>query len=180
MSKNAVIFHGTGGRPDVIWYSWLADALRQRGYSVEVPHHPELNKEPIEIFLPKVLEAHAFDSNSVIIGHSGGAALILALLEAIDVTVNTAIMVAGYWRKPNTQAEPVLKDHYNWDRIKKHFNQLYIINSVEDPYGCDARQGREIFNQIGGIQIIMSEGHFGDFNQAYPSFPLLEKLIPQV
>jgi len=178
MSKNAVIFHGTGGRPDVIWYPWLADTLRERGYSVTVPYYPEINKEPVQTFLPKVLEAHSFDNDSVIIGHSGGAAFILALLEAIDVRVDTAIMVAGYWRKPNAEAEAVLKKNYNWDNIKTHFQNLYIINSVKDPYGCDARQGREIFDRIGGTQIVMNEGHFGDFNQSYPKFPLLDKLIP--
>jgi len=61
-----------------------------------------MNIEPVAALLPKVLANHDFDENSVLIGHSGGAALLLALLEHIDVTVAQAILVAGYCTQPNT------------------------------------------------------------------------------
>jgi len=96
MTGKAIIFHGTGGNPDVAWYPWLAGRLRERGFSVEARHYPGLNVEPIATFLPGVLAAHRFDEQTVLIGHSGGAALLLALLEHLDVTVAQAILVAGY------------------------------------------------------------------------------------
>ena len=36
MGRKAIIFHGTGARPEWIWYPWLADRFRDRGYAVEV------------------------------------------------------------------------------------------------------------------------------------------------
>jgi predicted alpha/beta hydrolase family esterase len=178
MQRKAIIFHGTGANPEVAWYRWLAGRLAARGYAVGVPHYPGLNVEPIATFLPKVLAAHTFDERTVVVGHSGGAALLLALLEHLDVAVEQAILVAGYCTAPNTNDEPVLQDRYDWDAIKARVRDLYFINSRRDPYGCDERQGRTMFERLGGTQIVRDDGHFGDYNQPYEKFPLLDRLIP--
>jgi hypothetical protein len=44
------------------------------------------------------------------------------------------------------------------------------------PYGCDAAQGRSTFDRLGGTQIVRNEGHFGDIDDPYPSFELLDRL----
>ncbi len=176
MGRRAIIFHGTGGNPDVAWYPWLAGRLTARGYEVEVPHYPGVNVEPIAEFLPQVLAAHKFDEETVLVGHSGGAALLLALLE--HVTVDQAILVAGYCTRPNDSEEPVLLSRYDWDAIRAHVRDPYFINSRNDPYGCDDTQGRAMFDRVGGTQIVRDDGHFGDYNQVYDEFPLLDRLIP--
>src|SRR5690606_29844731 len=83
------------------------------GKLVETPHHPGLSVEPIATFLPDVLDAHTFDEDTVLVGHSGGAALLLAILEHIDVTVAQAVLVGGYSTNPNPGPEPVLQDSYD-------------------------------------------------------------------
>jgi predicted alpha/beta hydrolase family esterase len=178
MTRHAIIFHGTGANPGVAWYPWLAGRLRARGYEVEVPHHPGINVEPIATFLPEVLAAHRYDSETVLVGHSGGAALLLALLEHLDVTVPQAVLVAGYCTRPNDEAEPVLQETYDWDAIRAHVGDITFINSRVDPYGCDEHQGRAMFTHLGGTQIIRDDGHFGDYDQPYETFPLLDRLIP--
>ncbi|MEU1646528.1 alpha/beta hydrolase [Micromonospora zamorensis] len=178
VGRRAIIFHGTGGNPDVGWYPWLAERLRARGYTVEVPHHPGINVEPIATFLPKVLDGHSFDEETILVGHSGGAALLLALLEHVDVTVAQAILVAGYSTRPNTEEEPVLQQSYDWAAIRSHVRDIYFINSRKDPYGCDDRQGRAMFERLGGTQIVRDDGHFGDYNQPYDRFELVDRLIP--
>lgn len=177
MPRRAILFHGTNAHPDVIWYPWLRKRLAERGYAVEAPHYPGLNVEPIATFLPKVLAAHTFDEDTVLIGHSGGAALLLALLEHIDVAVHQAVLVAGYSTRPNTAEEPVLQDAYDWAAIRAHARDLYFVNSVGDPYGCDDKQGRAMFERLGGTQIVRDEGHFGDVGQPFETFDLLDRLI---
>ncbi|GAB3419775.1 hypothetical protein GCM10027569_47140 [Flindersiella endophytica] len=177
MNRKAIIFHGTNANPDVVWLPWLRDQLTKRGYAVEVPHYPDLNVEPIATFLPKVLAAHAFDEQTVLVGHSGGAALLLAVLQHIEVPVAQAILVAGYSTQPNTSDEPVLQPEYDWAAIRAHVRDLYLVNSRHDPYGCDDKQGRAMFERLGGTQIVRDDGHFGDYNQPYPTFELLDKLI---
>lgn len=177
MTRKAIIFHGTGANPEVVWLPWLRRRLSERGYAVEVPHLPDLNVEPIATFLPKVLANHTFDEDTVLVGHSGGAALLLAILEHIDTPVDQAILVAGYCTPPDDSDEPVLQDSYDWAAIRAHVRDLYFINSVEDPYGCDATQGRAMFDRLGGTQIVRDDGHFGDIDQPYESFELLDRLI---
>jgi predicted alpha/beta hydrolase family esterase len=177
MNKKVIIFHGTGGNPDVAWYPWLSKQLESRGYIVERPFYPGINEEPISEFLPKVLANHKFDENTVIIGHSGGAPLILSILENIDVVISQAFLVAGYSTLPNTSTEPVLQESYNWGKIKSHVKDIYFINSTNDPYGCDDKQGRAMFDKLGGTQIILNEGHFGSPGQEYNTFELLNKLV---
>jgi predicted alpha/beta hydrolase family esterase len=177
MAPNALIFHGTGGSPDILWFGWLAQRLRDRGFTVQTPNYPDVNVEPIATFLPKVLADNHFDTDTVLVGHSGGAALLLAVLEHLDVRVSQAILVAGYATQPNTSDEPVLQQSYDWNAIRSHVSDIYFINSATDPYGCDAGQGRYMFDRIGGTQIIRDDGHFGDWNQPYPTFELLDRLI---
>jgi len=178
MSKNVVIFHGTNGSPDVCWYQWLGAALRGKGYEVEIPYYPTINKELIVDFLPRVLKAHIFTPDTVLVGHSGGGALLLSILEHLDIQIAQAVLVAGYATKPNVSDEPVLQDMYDWQKIRAHVKDIYFINSVTDPYGCDAEQGRYMFDKLGGTQIIRNDGHFGDYDQPYPTFELLNRLIP--
>ena len=177
MSKRAILFHGTGGSPDVCWLPWLKEQLIMAGYEVEVPYYPQINQEPVRTFLPKVLKAHTFDVDTVLVGHSGGAPLILSILENIDVIVPQAFLVAGYSQRPNSNDEPMLQERYDWEKIKAHVSDIYFINSVNDPYGCDDEQGRIMFDELGGTLIIRNDGHFGSAEQPYDTFPLLKQLI---
>ena len=173
MSRRAIIFHGTGGAPGYCWYRWLGQQLTERGYEVEIPHLPGINVEPIGTFLPTVLSGHTIDEDTVLVGHSGGAALLLALLEQVQVKVPLAVLVAGYSTPPNDSEEPVLQDEYDWVRIRSNVQDIYFLNSAQDPYGCDDRQGRALFDQLGGTQIIRPEGHFET-----PTLELVDRLIP--
>jgi uncharacterized protein len=173
MGRRAIIFHGTDARPEWIWYPWLADRLRARGYDVETPHHPGTNVEPIAEFLPKVLAAHTFSEDTVLVGHSGGAALLLAVLEHLDVTVAQAVLVAGYSTVPNDNAEPVLQDSYDWEAIRSHVRELVFLNSVTDEFGCDADQGRAMFDRLGGTLVVRDDGHFTS-----DTLEIVDQLIP--
>jgi len=180
--KRAIIFHGTDCTPSDYWYSWLGEQLNNRGYEVEIPSYPDINHEPIHDFLPRVLGNHTFDENTVIIGHSAGGPLILSILENIDGVIPQAILVAGFsYSLPGGEKDPVLQDSYDWDKIKQHVKDIAFINSVNDPWGCDDKQGRFMFDKLGGTQIICNEGHFGSTtkNQPYKEFTLIESLIVQ-
>ncbi|MFI9488975.1 alpha/beta fold hydrolase [Promicromonospora sp. NPDC052451] len=173
MGRRAIIFHGTNADPAWIWYPWLADRLRARGYDVETPHHPGTNVEPIATFLPTVLDAHTFDEDTVLVGHSGGAALLLALLEHLDVTVAQAVLVGGYSTNPNPGPEPVLQESYDWDAIRAHARDLVFLNSVTDEFGCDAEQGRAMFDRLGGTLVVRDDGHF-----TTDTLEIADRLIP--
>ena len=37
--------------------------------------------------------------------------------------------------------------------------------------------GRSMFERLGGTQIVRNEGHFGDIDDPYPSFELVDRLM---
>jgi predicted alpha/beta hydrolase family esterase len=181
MTKKAIIFHGTECKPTDFWYPWLGGQLRARSYEVEIPSYPDINHEPIKTFLPKVLANHQFDDQTVIVGHSSGGPLLLSILEKVESVLPQAILVAGYSHQlPGEESDPVLQDKYDWARIKAHVKDIIFINSDDDPWGCDVEQGRHMFDQLGGTQVVRHDGHFGSshWNQPYAQFPLLDRLIP--
>jgi predicted alpha/beta hydrolase family esterase len=177
--QKAIIFHATESSPEQFWYGWLAEQLRARGYHVEVPSYPEMNQEDITTFLPKVLASHAIDENTVLIGHSSGATLILSIAE--HVPFKQGILVAGFSEPyDGVERDPILQDSYDWKKIRENCQDFVFINSANDPWGCDDHQGRTMFDALGGTQIIRIDGHFGSngAKQEFPTFPLLERLVP--
>ncbi len=180
--RNVVILHGTSETKDSFWFPWLTYQLEAKGYTVSLPTLPDPYYPDIKKWLPVALK-EIYTPETILIGHSAGAPLQLSVLENIDVKIKQAILVAGYARpkSDNPQPEPILQDSYNWEKIKSHVQDLILINSDNDPWGCNDVEGRFILDSLGmgKLIIIKGEGHMGSdrFNQPYKEFPFLLKLI---
>lgn len=178
--KNAIIFHGTSCSPNMFWYPYVKGELEKKGYQVWVPHLPQPDKPDLSIWLPYALKNGKFTKDTVIIGHSAGTALTLGLLENIKTTVKQVILVAGFCSNITGSDGKILKDSYDWKKINSSSRDFIFINSDDDPWGINDESGRELFNHLGGTQIILhGQGHMGSnkLKQAYKEFPLLVKLI---
>lgn len=179
--KNASIFHGTSGSPNHFWHPYVKNQLEKLGYEVWVPQLPDPDNPNINNWLPFVLNNKQFDEQSVLIGHSAGCPLVLSILEKIEVKIKLAIMVAAFYKPlDKLNKELILQSEYDWKKIKAHCSHSVIINSDNDPWGCDDKMGRDLFEKMGEDLIIRhSEGHMGSekFNQPYREFPLLVNLV---
>ena len=156
-----------------------------------MPQLPEAHAPNLKLQLPFVMKNGVFNEETILIGHSAGCPLILSLLEHIDAKVNKAILVAGFARKfskmtdpalqkEEEEASPILQPSYNWEKIKGNVENIIFINSDNDPWGCDDKEGDYMFRNLGGMLIIRhGDGHMGSvtFKQPYKEFPLLEKLL---
>jgi len=174
--KNAIILHGTGCTPKSYWMGGIASYLEKKGYKVWAPQLPDTDKPDLEKWLPEALKGE-FTNETVLIGHSAGSPLVLSVLEKLDKPIHKAILVAGYLNDPSSK---ILQKKYNWKKIKRNVKDIIIINSDNDPWGCDDKQGLLLWNHLGGTLILREgEGHMGSdkFKQPYKKFPLLEKLI---
>ncbi len=180
--KNAIILHGIGSHPGEFWFPWLKKELEKKGYQVWVPKLPDKDNADIDIQLPYIFKKGIFNKETVLIGHSSGASLILAILDALKVKINKAILVSGFLLRGGQRPVKAVKDEdkYNWKKMKTGAGKIIFINSNNDPWGCDDKQGRRMFDHLGGTQIILNnEGHMGSvyYKQPYKKFPLLLKLI---
>lgn len=176
--KNALVLHGRNCTPEMFWYPYIRNELEKLGYQTSVPLLPEYRSADREIWVPFIKRTFDFQEDSILIGVSSSCAAILEVVESLNHFVDKVILVAGFispLREENTH--PVLKDDYNWDKIRRNIRELYIINSDTDEIGADQNKGREIFQKLGGTQIIMhDQGHFGSIklDQPYKTFPLLK------
>jgi len=179
--KNAIILHAMDDSPDNHWYPWLKSQLEQKGYHVWLPQLPDDKNPQINVWVPFIMEGGQFSENTVIIGHSAGAAVILSVAQDLKVKISQAILVAGFSTYPG--GDGILKPKYNWEKIKSNVAQMIFINSDNDPYGHNDVRGREMLDNLnmdGGIQIIMAgQGHFCEntFGHSYKEFPFLLTLI---
>lgn len=177
--KNAIILHGTGDSPKLYWFPYLVENLKKEWISCLGPTITERQKPNLEDWLSFVLKNAKFNKDTILIGHSAGSQLILSILENINMKINKAVLVSGY-------AEPLpIKEGYkksgkfNWFKIRKHAKNLFYINSDNDPWECDDKQGRIMFDKLGGALIILHEGHMDSttYKQPYKKFPLLVNLL---
>lgn len=179
--KNAIILHGTSCNPDSFWQPSIKKFLEKKGYDVWVPALPDTDKPDLKKWLPFVLSKGKFNKDTILIGHSAGGPLILSILENIKVTIYKAILIAGYSQLKSKDDNPlILQKTYNWRKIKKNVRDIIFINSSDDPWGCNDKEGLRLFEYLGGTLIIREgEGHMGSdsFKQPYRTFPLLEKLL---
>jgi len=179
--KNAIILHGTGDKNTDFWFPYLKEKLEEKGFEVWLPQLPNAEKPNLQDWLGFVLENGKFNEDTVLIGHSAGAQLILSILEKIQNPVKQAILVSGYAKA--LPANPDAKKNtrnFNWEKIKDKSRQFIFINSDNDPWTCDDKQGRIMLDHLGGTQIIKhGEGHMGSttYHQPYREFPLLVQLI---
>ncbi len=150
----------------------------RESYKVWIPQLPDSDTPDLKKQLPFVLKNWKIDKDTVLIGHSAGSPLILAILEEIKVKIKKAVLVAGYV-DPDDRPSLVLKPKYNWEKIRNNAQEFIFVNSVNDPWGCNDVQGRKMFDKLGGVLVINNDGHMGSekFKQPYKQFPLLLKLI---
>ena len=177
--KNAIILHGTGTKNDQFWFPYLKEQLERKEYDVWLPQlqndeHPNLTE-----WLPFILANGTFTEETVLIGHSAGSQVILSMLEHIPVTVKQAILVSGYAKLLRQDADGENTEEPNWDAIRPLAKEFILINSDNDPWGCDDEQGKIKADHLDGRLIVMHDGHMGSdtFHQPYREFPLLLELI---
>ncbi len=179
--KNAMIFHGTADTPNGFWFPWLKKELESADFNVWAPQLPDSDDPQVDKWLPFIIENGNFTEDTVLIGHSAGAAIILSVLEEIKVEVRQSILVSGYsYSTGKDDINGIIKKVYDWKKISESTQQIIYINSDNDPWKCNDLQGRRMLDATGGIQIIIKgEGHMGSryYNQPYKEFPLLKKLI---
>lgn len=127
-----------------------------------------------------------FNNQSVIIGHSAGATLVLGLLQYLPphTMINKAVLVAGFVQlgqlpEVNQIKKGLLKIPPDWEKIKQSAKHFYFIHSENDRYECGIKQGKIMQEKLGGKLIVLpQEDHFNlESNPKYKRFPFIVNLL---
>lgn len=186
--KNALILHGAGNNSLGNWFPWLKLELEKKGYQVFSPNLPNTDTPVLKDWSEAVFSNKNFEFNSetIMIGHSSGATLILRILEQQpkNIKINKAILVAGFINKGTIKEYfqykvDLLKTPFNWGKIKSSCSEFYFICSDNDKYQCGQEQSRVMHENLGGKLILKSgQGHFNlEVSEDYRQFPFLLELI---
>lgn len=124
------------------------------------------------------MDTYKLDEDTVLIGHSSGATLILSLLDAIDEPIEKAILVAGYTGPlPDIErTKHMIQPSYDIQKMKDNAEEIVFINSDNDPYGCDDVQARPLATELGAIVVFaewLAHMWSGYFNDPCKELPIL-------
>lgn len=105
------------------------------------------------------MDAYEFDQDTVLIGHSAWATAILSILEVLEKPIKKAILVSWFYvpLEKAGRAKLMLQDSYNRAKIQASAGEIILINSDNDPWGCDDIQARPVAEKL-GAQFVLAEG----------------------
>lgn len=183
--RNAWLLHGTGGSDkNYFWFSDTAQYLQTQGCQTWwplLPHTEKPNLEDTRNFIEDNMPS--LDEDTIIIGHSSACPVILSFLQWVKVEVKQVILVSGFYQSIDDEGFSELmlqKEEYNWQDIKKAAKEIILINSDNDPWGCNDVQAKPVAQKLGAPLIISTgQGHMGSgtYNQSYKVFPFLKRLL---
>ncbi|HNY25339.1 MAG TPA: alpha/beta hydrolase [Alphaproteobacteria bacterium] len=140
MNKKIIILHGTGGSPEGNWFPWLKEKLERHGNIVYVPKLPTPENQSLQNWLVAFYnQVPSLDENTILIGHSCGAAFILNILEKLNKPVKESVFVSGFINKLGNKYfddlnETFIENNFDWERIKSNAGKITILYGDNDPY----------------------------------------------
>lgn len=144
--KNALILHGIGGNPRLNWYQYVGREARKRGYEVSIPQLPEPDKPNLEKIYQFINLNKYINVDTVLIGHSSGASLVLGILQKLpkDTVIRRAILVSGFVDAnltpelhiyiPRSDYDHLFPLSWDWEKIRRTSHDFIIFYSPSDPF----------------------------------------------
>lgn len=178
-----ILLHGTDGDENSNWIPWLKMQLEKRGHEVFAPSLPDSAYPNGEKWVDYILEnvPFDFDEETVVVGHSAGAALIPMLLQKLPegTKIRKAILVSGFhdtlgWDKLKVLQNIVV----DYDRAQQKANEIVLLHSDNDPY-VELEQAEWLAEKLNGeLRVIKGQGHFNlGTSPKYKEFPKLLAVI---
>lgn len=178
---NFIIIHGVYASPDANWFPWLKKELENSGYEAIVPKFPTPLDQSLESWLRTIANYESkINEETVLIGHSLGAAFILSYLEKTNKKIKAAILVAGFHKLLGSPYDEVNKTfvdkEFDWKKIKSSCNKFFMFASDNDEH-ISIEITKELVEKLNAdFNIIPNGGHLNK-NSGYGTFPLLLECI---
>jgi len=177
--SHILIIHGAYGSPEENWFPWLKRELEKEGHKVSVPAFPTPeNQSLINWFL---IAANALmncdPKNTILIGHSIGAALAWRLAEVATEPFKAIIAVCPFTRSIGLpEFDGLNATFYNpvpgWDKVRKGARKIICFAGSNDPYVPEALWREVAENAHAELTIVKNGGHL-NAEAGYREFPLL-------
>ncbi len=152
-----VIIPGMGCTPvrSSNWYSWFASEMRSRPAVREcvLRDFPDPYQCKESVWIPFLKNDVGLDEDTIIVGHSSGAACAMRILESDNFrTLKGAILVAAAYTDLGDESER-LSGYFNrpwdWEKMKKGAKQIVCFHG-DDDHLIPVREARYIAEKMKG------------------------------
>lgn len=168
--KQAVILHGTDGKPESNWFMWLKGKLEAVGYEIWVPELPQNHTPNREVYGNFLFEQNWDFTDNLVIGHSSGAVEVLNLLmDERCPKVKMAVMVGAWagglpmgYEEGNTQfANLFPEEGFDFELMKSKAEKIAFLHGDNDPY-CPLEQTKFLAEKLdASLTVVPGGGHLG-------------------
>ncbi|MDP3765948.1 MAG: alpha/beta hydrolase [Nanoarchaeota archaeon] len=178
---NFFIIHGVYANPETNWFPWLKNKLEGQGYEVTVPKFPTPLDQSLESWFRVFSQyENKINEETILIGHSLGAAFILNYLEKTSKKIKAAILAAGFHKLLGGQYDEINKTfvdkQFNWDKIRQSCGRFFVFASDNDEY-IPLEIGEELAKNLNAeLNVVHGGGHLNK-KAGYDDFPLLLETI---
>ena len=176
--KTIFIIHGSYGNPQENWFPWLKQELEKVGCQVIIPHFPTPKKQSLQNWR-KVFKSyeHYLNEDSIIIGHSLGAAFLLTILEQRNTPIRAAFFIAGFIGSLENPTFDKINNtfvnrSFRWEKIKKNCRRFTLFHADNDPYVSLFKAQELAAHLETAVTLVNGAGHFNT-QAGYTTFPLL-------
>jgi len=130
------------------WYSWFANEMRQRPGVTEcvLRDFPDPYQCKESVWVPFVTDDVGLDEDTIIVGHSSGAACAMRLLESEPKKVNSsnnpsstslhgAVLVASAYTDMGDKSErrsEYFNRPWNWETMKRGAKNIALFHGTDD------------------------------------------------
>ncbi len=131
------MIHGFNSSPEQNFHPWLADELKNEGFTVVVPTLPLSTKD--ELDLPNIIEVMKsqvgyLKNDDILLGHSLGAFVVLQYLEAVEMTETprAVVLVAAPWKVQKAELRGLFIADIDSDVLMWKAREFVVIHSKDD------------------------------------------------
>jgi predicted alpha/beta hydrolase family esterase len=183
VKKDVIILHGTMGSPIGNWFPWLKDQL-DGDYNVYVPEFPTPDNQSKDNWCATLRDqAPIFGKNTILIGHSIGATLLMHILEGMSEPVYKSVFVCPVLDEIGNEEYDALNKtfiekmpDYDWLTMSNNMGDCTIFMGDNDPY-VPSWHAECLQDQIGGELIVVPNGGHLNAESGYTEFGALLEVV---
>lgn len=180
-----VIVHGTLGHPNENWFPWLSQTVRQLGADATVPELPTPERQSLPEWIAAFdSQVGQLDGETILVGHSLGAAFVLRLLERLRTPVRAAYLVSAFIGPLGlSQFDPLnvsfFVNPFDWKRIRSRSQRFRLFHGDDDPYVPVDRAREVAIGCQAELTLIEGGGHLNSAAGFIQFEPLFEEIREQ-
>jgi len=147
-----ILVPGNGGCGDNIraanWYGWFADEMEKRGHTCVLENWPDSRMARESIWMPHIKDNLKVDEETVVVGHSSGALLLMRLMETTKI--KGGILVAAAHTDlgdENERASGYFDRPWDFAAMKTNASFIHQFHSVDD-FLIPVEEGRYVAEQL--------------------------------